>query len=65
MFDPEHGVAASASRRVFQLVGESGRHPEAERMWARWKGLNALQQERDVTPGFFKAMGAWQGNAVA
>jgi len=65
MFDPEHGVAASASRRVFQLVGESGRHPESERMWARWKALNALQHERDVTPGFFKAMGTWQGNARA
>ena len=65
MFDPEHGVGASASRRVFQLVGDSGRHTEAERMWARWKSLNDLQQERDVTPGFFKATGAWQGNAVA
>ena len=65
MFDPEHGVGASASRRVFQLVGDSGRHTEAERMWARWKSLNDLQQERDVTPGFFKAIGVRQGDAVA
>jgi hypothetical protein len=65
MFDPEHGVAASASRRVFQLVGNPGRHAEAEQMWVRWKSLNNIQQERDVTPGFFKAMDAWQGSAVA
>jgi hypothetical protein len=65
MFDPEHGVGASASRRVFQLVGDSGRHPEAERMWARWKSLNDLQHERDVTPGFFKAIEVRQGDAVA
>jgi hypothetical protein len=59
MFDAEHGVAASARRRVFQLVGESGSHAEAQRTWARWKALNDVKQERDVTPGFFKAVGAW------
>lgn len=64
VFDPEHGVAASASRRVFQLVGESGRHPACAPLWTRWKTLNAVQHERDITAAFFKAMRTMQGSAV-
>ena len=65
VFDPEHGVGAAASHRVFQLVGESGRHQESARMCARWKFLNKVQLERDMTSSFFKVMRAWQGSAVA
>jgi hypothetical protein len=52
MFDREHGVGASASHRVFQLVGQSGRHQEASKLWAHWKSLNGVQLDRDITPGF-------------
>lgn len=55
MFDREHGVGASASHRVFQLVGQSGRHVEGALLWERWKALNSVQEERDITPGFFKS----------
>lgn len=55
MFDQEHGVGASASHRVFQLVGQSGRHLESAQLWERWKALNGIQHDRDVTSGFFKA----------
>lgn len=55
MFDREHGVGASASHRLFKLVGHSGRHPECERLWERWKALNGVQLERDITPGYFDA----------
>lgn len=65
MFDREHGVGASASHRVFQLVGRSGRHLEAARLWARWKLLNGVQQERDITPGFFAEQGTLQGQVLA
>jgi hypothetical protein len=53
VFDRELGVAASASHRVFQLVGHCGRHLESARLWGRWKSLNGIQMERDITPGFF------------
>ena len=56
MFDPEHGVGAAASHRVFQLVGDSGRHQESARLWARSKFLNKVQQERDVTYSFSREM---------
>ena len=56
MFDPEHGVGAAASHRVFQLVGDSGRHQESASMWARWKFLKKVQQERDVTYSFSREM---------
>lgn len=62
-FDPEHGTGVSLSGRVFQLAGESGRHPESARMWARWKLLNKVPHERDLTSDFYKAMCAWQGSA--
>lgn len=62
-FDPESGTGASLSGRVFQLVGDSGRHPESARMWARWKFLSGVHQERDLTASFFKVMCAWQGSA--
>lgn len=65
MFDREHGVGASASHRVFQLIGQSGRHLEAAQLWSRWKSLNGLQLDRDVTPGFFKSTSAWQSSAIA
>ena len=55
MFDRDHGVGASASHRVFQLVGQSGRHQEASSLWAHWKSLNGVQLDRDITPGFFKS----------
>jgi hypothetical protein len=55
MFDRDHGVGASASHRVFQLVGQSGRHHEASKLWTHWKSLNGVQLDRDITPGFFKS----------
>jgi hypothetical protein len=55
MFDRDHGVGASASHRVFQLVGQSGRHQEASKLWAHWKTLNGVQLDRDITPSFFKS----------
>ena len=65
MFDSDHGVGASASHRVFQLVGESGRHPESMRLWSRWKSLNGIVQERDITPGFYPAQKAVRVSAIA
>jgi hypothetical protein len=64
MFDREHGVGASASHRVFQLVGQSGRHLEAAALWTRWKSLNGVRTDRDITPGFFKSTNALQ-SAIA
>jgi hypothetical protein len=52
MFDRDLGVGASASRRVFQLVGQSGRSTEGTQLWARWKVLNGVHLDRDITPTF-------------
>ncbi len=55
MFDRSTGVGASASRRVFQLLGGCGQRHDSAQLWARWKSLNDIRLERDVTPGYFNA----------
>jgi hypothetical protein len=65
MFDEDHGVGASANRRVFQLVGESGRHAESMQLWLSWKQLNGIQLERDITPGFYQARMTLREGAIA
>ena len=50
-FDSESGIGAAANHRIFQLIGQSGLKPECARLWDRWKVLNAVTQERDVTQG--------------
>ena len=65
MFDRDHGVGASASHRVFQLVGESGSHPDSMRLWASWKLMNGIQRERDITPGFYPAKKALLEGEIA
>lgn len=62
-FDPKSGIGAATSGRVFQLVGESGRHEESMRMWTRWKTLNRVSPERDMTAAFYKVMQRWSGSA--
>jgi hypothetical protein len=52
MFDRDLGVGATASRTVFQLVGHSGHNTKGAQLWARWKSLNGVQSERDITPAF-------------
>jgi hypothetical protein len=64
-FDPSTGIGTAASGRVFQLIGQSGRHLDSSRMWSRWKVLNGVHEERDLTSGFFKAMLKWQGRVAA
>lgn len=54
MFDIQHGVGASANHRVFQLEGHSGQHPMCTQIWERWKLLNDVHLDRDITPGYFK-----------
>ncbi|PQA78072.1 hypothetical protein [Rhodoferax sp. TS-BS-61-7] len=56
-FDPSTGIGTAASGRVFQLVGQSGRHLESSRMWVRWKRLNQIHEERDITFGMSKYLG--------
>ena len=65
MFDRDLGVGASASRRVFQLVGQSGRNSEGTGLWARWKALNGVQLDRDITPAFKDTNRTRRSSAVA
>lgn len=64
-FSPESRLGTATSGRLFQLVGESGRETRSAAMWARWKLLNRVTQERDVTAAIHKVLLAWQGSAVA
>jgi len=54
-----------ASHRVFQLVGESGRHLESLKLWTRWKALNGIHLERDITPGFYPVQKAMREGEIA
>ena len=65
MFDADHGVGASASHRIFQLVGKSGWHLESLKLWARWKMLNGIRLERDVTSGFYPAQRTLRTSSIA
>jgi len=65
MFDMDHGVGAAANHRVFQLVGQSGRHQESALLWERWKSLNGVQLDRDITHGYFKSLRLRQSSVVA
>lgn len=65
MFDQEHGVGASADHRVFQLLGQSGRHMEGAQLWMRWKAVNSIRVERDITPSFSRVIGARPERAFA
>ena len=56
-FDPQTGIGVATSGRIFQLEGQAGRRPESDRMWARWKLLNQVNEERDITFGMYKYMG--------
>lgn len=65
MFDHESSCGASANHRVFQIVGGSGGHPEAKRLWERWKALNDVHHERDITAHFYQAQRARQATVTA
>lgn len=48
-FDRDKMRIKTASGRLYQLEGQSGFDPDAEYVWARWKKLNAVLEESDVT----------------
>jgi hypothetical protein len=58
LYDYEHSCGASANHRVFQLVGASGTHSEGAALWRKWKALNGVYKERDVTAHFHKELQA-------
>ena len=60
-FDRERGHGSTANQRVLRLVGLSGRHQEGARLWDRWKSLNGVQVDRDITAGFFQVVVAKHG----
>ena len=65
MFDQDHSVGASTNHRVFQLLGQSGRHWECVQLWARWKAMNGIQVERDITSSISRVIGARPDHALA
>ena len=64
MFDDERGCGASASHRVFQLLGGSGTHHECTKLWNKWKALNGIHHERDITAHFSKTRVSWKPRAA-
>jgi ATP-dependent Lon protease len=48
-FDREKMRITTSSGRVYQLEGPPGFDPDAEYVWAHWKALNQVRDERDVT----------------
>lgn len=60
-FDARNHIGTSASGHLFHLAGQAGRHAESSRMWVRWKRLNGLYEERDVTHSISKDLALSQG----
>lgn len=48
-FDPVRRRARTHSGRVYELAGGPGLNADAMAVWARWKFINRVLAERDVT----------------
>lgn len=48
-FDPVRRRARTCSGRVYELAGRPGLNADAIAVWARWKYVNGVSAERDVT----------------
>lgn len=48
-FDPETMQGITASGRVYKLLGESGWDADAEHTWCRWKSINRITDDVDVS----------------
>lgn len=48
-FDKEKMTGITRSGRVYQLVGPSGQDSDANYVWNRWKELNHVDSELDVS----------------
>src|SRR4051812_34218800 len=49
LFDPVHRRAVTRSGQVYELGALPGVNGDAFAVWARWKHLNGIAHERDVT----------------
>lgn len=48
-FDKETKRGVTRSGRVYQLIGSPGFNDDALYVWARWKQINKVEVEKDVT----------------
>lgn len=48
-FDPATRSGITRSGRVYRLAGRPGVDADALHVWNRWKSINDITQERDVT----------------
>lgn len=48
-FDPTTRCGATRSGRIYRLAGRPGHDADALYVWGRWKAINEMTQERDVT----------------
>jgi hypothetical protein len=55
-FDPLSGQFETFSGRLFRLVGRPGLNGAAIFVWAAWKALSGVFEERDVTDEVVAAM---------
>lgn len=55
-FDPERRRGLTRSGRVYELAGRPGMNADALAAWSRWKHVNGISEERDVTDGVAQLM---------
>lgn len=48
-FDASTGCGVTRSGRVYQLAGRPGSDADARCVWGRWKSINNVEDERDVS----------------
>ena len=48
-FDASTRCGVTKSGRVYQLAGRPGSDADARYVWARWKSINNVEEERDVS----------------
>lgn len=63
-FDPSAGQCVTASGRVYRLLGRPGLCADGRYVWARWKDLEGVREERDVSAAVFEAIQAAQLTAA-
>ncbi len=49
VFDTDKMCGITRSGRVYKLIGEPGHNSDAGYVWQRWKDMNHVETESDVT----------------
>lgn len=54
-FDPTNMCGVTKSGRTYKLIGPPGHNGDGEYVWSRWKAINQVETETDVSDEVYTA----------